>query len=114
MILIHFLMQSLCTGVFLSSLFEFIMLHKAQWYAFLQRHCKSDEVTLETGQTGVPDDNTSPTEPGQFQMSEIAAIGTIGAYIVHLVSCIYTCILVCMFPRVSVIFFEYLNRLLIP
>ena len=74
--------QSLCTAVFLSSLFEFILLHKDRWYAFLQRHCStSDDVALETGLTGVPDDNASPTVPGQFQMSEIAIIGTIGAYI---------------------------------
>ena len=74
--------QSLCTAVFLSSLFEFLLLHKDRWYAFLQRHCSiSDDVALKTGLTGVPDNHTSPTEPGQFQMSEIATIGTIGAYI---------------------------------
>ena len=85
-ILDHFIfIQSLCTAVFLSSLFEFILLHKNRWYAFLQRHCSaSDDVALETGVTGVPDDNTSPTEPGQFQMSEIAAVGTIGAYVMIL------------------------------
>ena len=59
--------QSLCTAVFLSSLFKFILVHKRRWYAFLQRHCSAlDDVDLETGLTGVVDDHTSPTEPGQF------------------------------------------------
>jgi len=56
------------------SLFEFILLHKSGWYAFLQRHCKSnDDIALEAGLTGSPENGTSPNQAGQFQMSEIAA-----------------------------------------
>ncbi|XP_065913837.1 piezo-type mechanosensitive ion channel component 1-like isoform X3 [Dysidea avara] len=65
--------KSLCTGVFMCSLFEFVLLHKSQWYAFLQRHCKSnDDITLEKGLTRPLEDGTSP-KSGQFQMSEMAA-----------------------------------------
>lgn len=60
--------QSLCTAIFLSSLFKFILLHKSRWYVFLQLHCSGlDDDDLETGLTEVPDDHASPTEPGQFQ-----------------------------------------------
>ena len=79
---LHFtFFQSICFAIFLSSLFEFILLHNSWWYGFLQRHCKSDDVALETGLAEVPDDDAAPIEPGQFQMSEIPATGTIGAYI---------------------------------
>ena len=62
------------------SLFEFILLHKSQWDAFLQRHCKSNnDVALEKGLTGSLEDGTSPNQPGQFQMSEMAASAPIGA-----------------------------------
>ena len=64
----HFIStQSLCTAIFLSSLFEFIVLHKAGWYAFLRRHCQSDDVALETSVPGALDEDIFPTElPGQL------------------------------------------------
>ena len=66
------------------------MLHKTRWYAFLRRHCRSDDIALE----GAADEDTTPTEPGQFEMSEIAANGTIGAE--WILSCTHTCVYMCI------------------